>query len=495
MKNLIYKFLFTSMFMVSFLFSLSAQSPLKMSYQAVIRDGSGNLVVNHAVRTKLSILKGSSSGTVVYSETHNIVTNANGLSTLTIGGGTVNTGSIASIDWSQGPYFIKSETDPTGGVNYTIIGTSELLSVPYALYSANGGTPGPKGDTGPQGPPGAKGDKGDPGNQGPQGPQGLKGDKGDKGEQGDVGDEGPQGEQGPQGPQGPAGVAGPQGPQGLQGLQGPQGPQGPQGIPGPPGPPGPIGGTNQQIIFNDNGDAQGDQSLLFDKASNHMTIGANTVNPDAALDINSTTGALLLPRMTTAQRDQLSATGGMVIYNTTLKKFQGYVEDFNYSPVAESEVSTATYDIYNDGVDKGSIAQSFTPFLSGDLKSIEFKIDAFDSGADLKMELFTGGTPGSGSLLDVENITVNADGWFAVSFPGGINLSSSAVYHFILSPANVSPDVVSVLRSNVSPPGEHAGGNLFVYNSGTGDFDPLPSDDVDFKVTSFVNGQGWVDLH
>jgi hypothetical protein len=146
MKNLKYKFLLTGMFLVGLFFSLNAQSPLKMSYQAVIRDGSGNLVVNHAVRTKLSILKGSASGTVVYSETHNIVTNVNGLSTLTIGGGTVNTGSMSGIDWSQGPYFIKSETDPTGGVNYTIIGTSELLSVPYALYSANGGTPGPKGD-------------------------------------------------------------------------------------------------------------------------------------------------------------------------------------------------------------------------------------------------------------------------------------------------------------------------------------------------------------
>jgi hypothetical protein len=226
-----------------------------------------------------------------------------------------------------------------------------------------------------------------------------------------------------------------------------------------------------------------------------MTIGATTINPDAALDISSTTGALLLPRMTTAQRDQLSPTGGMVIYNTSVKKFQGYVEDFDYSPVAESEVSTATHDIYNDGVDNTSIAQTFTPFLSGDIKSIEIKVDDFDPGIELKVELYLGNSPGSGSLINVQDLTVNSTGWIGVTFPSGFNLSSGSVYHFILRPASVSSDVVSVLRSNVSPPGEHAGGNLFFYNSGTGDFDALPVDDLDFKVTAFVNGQGWVDLH
>lgn len=492
MKNLKFKFILVTLLGMSFFFSLDAQSPNKMSYQAVIRDGSGDLVANHAVRTKISILKGSSSGSVVYSETHNIVTNMNGLATLTIGGGTVNTGSISGIDWSQGPYFVKSETDPTGGVNYTIIGTSELLSVPYALYSANGGTPGPKGDQGDPGPPGEKGDQGNPGIQGPPG---VKGDKGDKGDPGDVGDEGPPGEQGDPGPQGLPGPKGDKGDKGDDGDQGIPGPPGPQGDPGPPGPPGPIAGANQQIIFNSDNHAEGDPSLLFDKVTNHMTIGANTINPDAALDINSTTGALLLPRMTTAQRDLLSPAGGMVIYNTTLKKFQGYVDDFNYSPVAESEVSTASYDIYNDGVDKGSAAQTFTPFLTGDVKTIEIKVDEFDPGTELTFELFLGNDPGSGTLLNSQNVTVNADGWLVVNYSPGLNLSSSSVYHIIVSIDNQTSDIVSVLRSNVSPPGEHPGGSLFLYNSSSGEYDVLAADDLDFKVTAFVNGQGWVDLH
>ncbi|HZV43855.1 MAG TPA: hypothetical protein VFF90_05235, partial [Saprospiraceae bacterium] len=151
MKNLNNKAFSICLVLLGFFFSLEAQSPLKMSYQSVIRDGAGDLVVNHSVRTKISILKGSANGTVVYSESHSITTNTNGLATLTIGAGTVNSGSISAINWAQGPYFIKTETDPTGGINYTIIGTSELLSVPYALYSANGGTPGPQGEPGEPG--------------------------------------------------------------------------------------------------------------------------------------------------------------------------------------------------------------------------------------------------------------------------------------------------------------------------------------------------------
>ena len=115
-----------------------AQAPNKMSYQAVIRDAGGALVTSHAVGVKVSVLQGSSSGTAVYVETHGATTNANGLVSLEIGGGTAVTGTVAGIDWSAGPYFIKTETDPSGGASYSITGTSELLSVPYALNAANG---------------------------------------------------------------------------------------------------------------------------------------------------------------------------------------------------------------------------------------------------------------------------------------------------------------------------------------------------------------------
>lgn len=115
-----------------------AQSPQKLSYQAVMRDAAGKLMQSGNVGIRITILRGSATGTAVYSETHSATTNSNGLVSLEIGTGTT-TGSFADIDWSAGPYFLKTETDPSGGTNYTITGVSQLLSVPYALYSQKAG--------------------------------------------------------------------------------------------------------------------------------------------------------------------------------------------------------------------------------------------------------------------------------------------------------------------------------------------------------------------
>jgi uncharacterized protein (TIGR02145 family) len=117
--------------------NLIAQLPQKMSYQSVIRNSGNQLVTSHAVGMRVSILQGSATGTAVYVETQTSNTNANGLVTIEIGGGTPVSGTFAAIDWSTGTYFIKTETDPTGGTSYTITGTSQLLSVPYALYAEN----------------------------------------------------------------------------------------------------------------------------------------------------------------------------------------------------------------------------------------------------------------------------------------------------------------------------------------------------------------------
>jgi len=129
MKKIILS-IFTNLLLLA---SFFAQSPEKMSYQAVIRNNANNLVINSSVGIQISILQNT--GTVVYSEIHTTTTNANGLVSLEIGTGSITSGNFSTIDWSNGPYFIKTETDPTGGINYTISGTTQLLSVPYALHA------------------------------------------------------------------------------------------------------------------------------------------------------------------------------------------------------------------------------------------------------------------------------------------------------------------------------------------------------------------------
>ena len=117
--------------------SIFAQAPQKMSYQAVIRDASNALVASTPIGMRISILKDSSKGVAVYTETQSLTTNANGLVSMEIGNGTVLLGAFSGIDWSNGPYFVKIETDPTGGTSYSIVGVNQLLSVPYSLFSAS----------------------------------------------------------------------------------------------------------------------------------------------------------------------------------------------------------------------------------------------------------------------------------------------------------------------------------------------------------------------
>ncbi|MCD0471979.1 hypothetical protein [Flavobacterium sp. JAS] len=132
MKKITLALLLLSSFTILF-----AQAPQKMSYQSVIRKADGTLVASTLVSIKSSILLGSASGTASYVETQTTTTNTNGLATIEIGGGTPVTGTFAGVNWGAGSHFIKTEIDPTGGSNYTISGTSQLLSVPYALYAGS----------------------------------------------------------------------------------------------------------------------------------------------------------------------------------------------------------------------------------------------------------------------------------------------------------------------------------------------------------------------
>ena len=212
----------TLLFILLFSGILFAQVPGKMSYQSVIRNTDGTLLTNTNVGIEISILQNSTTGNTVFTESHSGLTNANGLLTLQIGNGNATFRSFSNIDWAQGPYFIEIGIDPTGGNNYTINGTSELMSVPYALYAANA----PQGATGPAGP---QGEIGLTGPAGPVGPTGPEGPQGETGLTGPAGSMGPQGETGLTGPAGPTG---PEGPQGETGLTGPAGPQGETGTNG-----------------------------------------------------------------------------------------------------------------------------------------------------------------------------------------------------------------------------------------------------------------------
>ena len=113
-----------------------SQAPQKINFQSILRNTNGEVVANKAVSLKISILSGSITGNSVYSETHGKTTDASGLISLQIGNGTVINGAFSTILWGNGAYFIKLEADFNGGSNYVLLGTQELMSVPYALYAS-----------------------------------------------------------------------------------------------------------------------------------------------------------------------------------------------------------------------------------------------------------------------------------------------------------------------------------------------------------------------
>ncbi|MFN5090159.1 MAG: beta strand repeat-containing protein [Bacteroidota bacterium] len=132
------KFMRWSIFLFFFSFSSInsfAQSPNLISYQTVIRNSNNELVANATVGMRISILSGTAADVLWYQEEHTVKTNLNGLAYVVIGKGTNLNGIMTEIDWSKGPFYIKSESDPNGGKNYTLIVVSQLLSVPYAIYA------------------------------------------------------------------------------------------------------------------------------------------------------------------------------------------------------------------------------------------------------------------------------------------------------------------------------------------------------------------------
>lgn len=211
----------------SFIF---AQAPQGFNYQAVARDASGVALTNQAVGLQISLRQGSATGTIVYTETHAVTSNNIGLVNLMVGNGTAVTGTFSSINWATGPYFMEISMDITGGTSYVLMGTQQLMSVPYALYAATAGSSGPMGATGATG---ATGNNGMDGAMGATGLNGATGATGATGNNGAVGATGPTG----------AGVAGATGVTGATGNNGTNGNTGATGTTGATGNAGTAGVT------------------------------------------------------------------------------------------------------------------------------------------------------------------------------------------------------------------------------------------------------------
>lgn len=308
-------------FIFCFLFS-HAQAPQAFKYQTVVRNSSNQIIPNQVVGLRISILQGSDTGTAIYVETHAATTNTLGIVNLEIGNGTLVSGNFSTISWGTNMYFVKIELDPAGSTAYQLMGTAQLLSVPYALYAASGNQ-GPQGPAGPTGPTGATGATGP---QGPTGATGATGPQGPAGPAGPVGATGATGSQGPAGADGKTvlnGTTNPTAGIGVNGdfyintstnlifgpkaggvwptgvsLVGPTGPTGATGATGATGPAGSAnisGTTNYLVKFT--GATTGGNSIIYDNGSK---IGIGTTSPATKLEASGTSNQFLRVTSTTA---------------------------------------------------------------------------------------------------------------------------------------------------------------------------------------------------
>ena len=443
--------------------SVFAQAPEKMSYQAVVRNSSNALVTTQAVGMQISILQGGATGTAVYVETQTPTSNANGLVSLEIGTGTVVSGDFTTIDWANDTYFIKTETDLAGGTTYTITGTTQLMSVPYALHaktaeSVTGGVT----ETDPIyiASEAANITAGDITNLG-----NLSGtNTGDQDLSGYLTAE--------TDPVFSSSVAG-----GITGADTanwnnyfsgdyndltnpPTIPTVPTTVSSFTNDAGYLtsftevdGSTTNEIqdissVLTTGNDASGNSIL------NTGQIGLGTLTPasSAAIDMNTTTGALLLPRLTTVQRDALTPQEGMMIYNTSELKFQGY----SYGSVIDQQ-----HLIINNGGGEDR-AQSFTAGFSGSLTSVELPLSAMMGAFDVNIVIRDGDGTG-GTVLHYQSFTIpnGTSTWY--TFPTvGVNVISGNSYTIHVTEVS-SCGMPPCYNWGMDTSGDNYSGGLFYY--------------------------------
>lgn len=449
------KIIFTLASLLTLNFTM-AQAPQGFKYQAVSRNSSGNVLSNQTIAYRISILEGSENGPVIYSENHSATSNAHGLVNFTIGNGSINFGDFTTIDWGNNTFFIQLETN-TNGSTYDLMGTSQMMSVPYALYARTSGSSTP----------------------GPQGPQGLTG---------------PQGPAGNDGAQGPQGIPGPQGAAATLSINGSNasnqtfatgttatdfsittvGNVHTFNLPN-------AGIDSRGVISNTDQDIAGSKTFHNPMSiTSSLVIGNTTTTEGAALDVNSTVGTFLPPRLTTAQRDALTVVPeGSIIFNTTLKKAQVYLSG---EAVTEGNGVGVSFS-YIGNVQGQTFQVSNTNVLSSINLSIS-NASALTSTYTVKIY----DAPFGGTLIATSSNTRTAEpnGLTSGSFDflnSNLVLNAATTYYF-----EVTSDNNEDFYLNSSYNNDYVLGRQFV--NGT----PYPTVDVNFEVVTQSLNE-WTNLH